>query len=388
MYSLKVLAIEDDETQDMECLGEENFEEIEEMPQISLNAINESREVSLMRLEGLLVELQPELQVVVEEFMDVFVVPKELPPRRPCDHRISMLEGTTLVNVRPYRHSPTQKDAIESMVQELLNTGVIRSSNSPFALPIAMGHYEFLVIPFGLTNAPSTFQALMNDVFKPFLRKIILVFFDDILIYSKSLQEHVEHLKNVLEVMRQHQLYAKLSECVFGSKQVEYLGHVISALGVATDPSKIKAMEAGLFQLIPLTLLLMKNGFKWNTATQSAFEQLKQAMISAPVLALPNFEKEFIVETDASRVGIIAVLIQGGHLIAYLSKTLSTKHQLMSTYEKEFLAVILALERWRGYLLDKHFKIKTNHFNLKYLLDQRITTPTQMKWLPKLMGFD
>ncbi|GKG45994.1 hypothetical protein Tco_0498440, partial [Tanacetum coccineum] len=95
-------------------------------------------EVSLMRLEGLPVELQPELQVVVEEFMDVFAVPKELPPRRPCGHRIPMLEGTTQVNVRPYRHSPTQKDAIESMVQELLNTDVIRSSNSPFASPIAM----------------------------------------------------------------------------------------------------------------------------------------------------------------------------------------------------------------------------------------------------------
>nr|GEV76162.1 reverse transcriptase domain-containing protein [Tanacetum cinerariifolium] len=111
-------------------------------------------------------------------------------------------------------------------------------------------------------------------------------------------------------------------------------------------------------------------------------------MISAHVLSLPNIEKEFIVETDASGVAIEAVLIQGGHPIAYLSKTLSTKHQLMSIYEKEFLAIILALERWIGYLLDRHFKIKTNHSSLKYLLDQRITTPTQMKWLLKLIGFD
>nr|GEV47315.1 hypothetical protein [Tanacetum cinerariifolium] len=166
------------------------------------------------------------------------------------------------------------------------------------------------------------------------------------------------------------------------------LGHVISAMGVSTDPSKIQAMESwpiptnvkqlrgflghtGYYRRFiksyasisrPLTLFLKKNGFKWNEEAQTAFEQLKQAMISAPVLALPDFEKEFIVEMDASGVRIRAVLIQGGHPIAYLSKTLSVKHQMMSTCEKEFLAVILALER--------------------------ISTPTQMKWLPKLMRFD
>ncbi|GKC03170.1 putative mitochondrial protein [Tanacetum coccineum] len=202
------------------------------------------------------------------------------------------------------------------------------------------GDYEFLVMPFGLTNAPSTFQALMNE----------------------SLEEHVIHLRAVLEVMRKHQLYAKLSKCVFGTGQVEYLGHVISAKGVSTNPAKIKAMEdwhvssnvkqlrrflglIGYYRRFiksyasisrPLTLLLNKNGFQWNKEAQVAFEHLKKAMMSAPVLPLPDFEKEFTVETDASGVGIGAVLIQGDHPIAYLSKTLSAKHQLMSTYEKEF----------------------------------------------------
>ncbi|GKG25468.1 putative mitochondrial protein [Tanacetum coccineum] len=111
-------------------------------------------------------------------------------------------------------------------------------------------------------------------------------------------------------------------------------------------------------------------------------------MISTPVLSLPNFNKEFVMETDACDVGIGAVLVQDGHPIAYTSKALSPKHQALSTYEKEFLAVLLALEKWRGYLLDKHFKIKTDHFSLKYLLDQRLTTPFQTKWLPKLLGFD
>ena len=214
--------------------------------------------------------------------------------------------------------------------------------------------------------------------------------------------------------MRHHKLYAKQSKCVFGTSQVEYLGHVISAQGVATEPSKIKAMETwpqpknikqlrgflgltGYYRRFiknyatlsrPLTQLLKKNGYTWNEQAQAAFQQLKEAMIKAPVLSLPNFSKPFVIETDASGVGLGAVLLQDGHPIAYLSKSLSQKHQSLSTYEKEFLAVILALEKWRGYLLDRHFVIKTDHFSLKYLLDQRMTTPTQMKWLPKLMGFD
>ncbi|GJY94661.1 putative mitochondrial protein [Tanacetum coccineum] len=111
-------------------------------------------------------------------------------------------------------------------------------------------------------------------------------------------------------------------------------------------------------------------------------------MVKALVLALPNFEQEFVVETDASGKGIGAVLCQNSHPIAYRSKTLSSRHQALSTYEKEFLAVVAALDKWKGYLLDRHFKIKTGHFSLKYLLKQKLTTPFQFKWLPKLLGYD
>ena len=276
------------------------------------------------------------------------------------------------------------------------------------------GHYEFLVMPFGLTNAPSTFQSLMNEVFKPFLRKFVLVFFDDILVYSRNVEEHGVHLQKVLQVMREHTLYAKRSKCSFAVPKVEYLGHIISSEGVATDPTKIEAMKnwqipttvkqlrgfLGLtgyyrrfiknYALIsqPLTSLLKKHSFHWNESAEQAFMKLKNAMIEAPVLGLPDFTQEFVVEADASGTGIGAVLCQNGHPLAYLSKALSVKHQSLSTYEKEFLAVIAALDKWKGYLLDRHFKIKTDHFSLKYLLDQKMTTPFQLKWLPKLLGFD
>ncbi|GJS94474.1 putative mitochondrial protein [Tanacetum coccineum] len=233
------------------------------------------------------------------------------------------------------------------------------------------GHYKFLVMPFGLTNAPSTFQSLMNEVFKQHLRKFVLVFFDDILIYSQTMEDRALHLKIVLEIIRHHQLYAKRSKCVFGTDKVEYLGHVISTKGVATDPEKVKAMNEwpvpinlkqlrGFLGLIgyyrrfiqgyatirkPLTQLLKKNSFVWTDESQAAFLKLKQAMVSALVLRLPNFSKEFILETYASGVGLGVVLLQEGHPIAFLSKTLSAKHQLMSTYEKRIFGYYICFRK-------------------------------------------
>uniref|UniRef100_A0A2N9G868 Reverse transcriptase domain-containing protein n=1 Tax=Fagus sylvatica TaxID=28930 RepID=A0A2N9G868_FAGSY len=193
------------------------------------------------------------------------------------------------------------------------------------------GHYEFLVMPFGLTNAPSTFQALMNDVFKPFFRKFVLVFFDDILVYSQNLEEHKNHLKAVLQVLVDHQLFAKRSKCVFAVGEVEYLGHVISGKGEQTDPKKIAAMDA----------------FKWNEKAELAFEKLKEALSQSPCLALPDFSKTFVVECDASGYGVGAVLMQEGRPLAFYSQALKGKALFLSTYEKELMALVLFDDRSR-----------------------------------------
>lgn len=210
------------------------------------------------------------------------------------------------------------------------------------------GHWEFRVMPFGLTNAPATFQALMNTIFQPLLRHCVLVFVDDILIYSKTLEDHLHHLQQVFTILKHHKLYLKKSKCSFAQSSLEYLGHIISAQGVATDPHKTQAIATwptpvdakqlrsflgllGYYRKFiknygaisrPLTDLLKKHTlFHWNKDLQNSFDALKQALVSAPVLALPDFSKGFTIETDASSIGIGAVLSQGSHPIAYISST-------------------------------------------------------------------
>ncbi|KAK8943096.1 hypothetical protein KSP39_PZI009423 [Platanthera zijinensis] len=276
------------------------------------------------------------------------------------------------------------------------------------------GHYEFLVMPFGLSNAPSTFQAVMNETFRPLLWRSVLIFFDDILIYSRSWEEHVEHVAQVLTILRQHQFYAKLSKCSFEQPEVEYLGHLVSAQGVRADPKKIKSMVewprptnvralrgflglTGYYRRFvkdygklarPLTQLLHKESFTWHEEAERAFSALKEAMTTTPVLALPDFTKEFVVETDASGVGIGAVLMQEGRPLAYFSKALTPRTLGLSTYEKEMLAILHAVTLWRPYLLGHHFKVRTDHQSLKHFLDQRLASPLQQKWLTKLLGYD
>jgi hypothetical protein len=276
------------------------------------------------------------------------------------------------------------------------------------------GHYKFLVMPFGLCNAPSTFQSLMNHVFRPFLRHFVLVFFDDILIYSKTWKDHLTHVDQVLSLLAQHHLFLKQSKCAFGASEVEYLGHLVGKDGVRVDPKKIEAMQdwphpktlkrlrgflglTGYYRKFvknygkiaaPLTTLLKKNSFTWTPAAAQAFQTLKMAMCTTPVLALPDFTKTFVLECDASGKGIGAVLMQEGRPLAFTSKQLSEKNLGKPIYEKEMLAILHAVELWHPYLLGQRFQIKTDHQSLKYFLEQRISSQEQQKWVTKLFGYD
>jgi len=202
-------------------------------------------------------------------------------------------------------------------------------------------------MPFGLTNAPAAFMDLMNRVFKDFLDKFVIVFIDDILIYSRTHEEHCEHLRIVLQILKEKQLFAKFKKCEFWLEKVSFLGHIISKDGISVDPSKVEAVSvwprpnnvsevrsflglAGYYRRFiegfskiatPLTALMRKNvKFSWSDACEESFQELKKRLISAPVLALPSGTDGFAIYSDASKNGLDCVLMQNGKVIAYASR--------------------------------------------------------------------
>jgi hypothetical protein len=265
------------------------------------------------------------------------------------------------------------------------------------------GLYEFLVMPFSLCNAPATFQTLMNDVLRPFLCRFVLVFFDDILIYSSTWADHLCHIHAVLSELRRHQLFIKCAKCAFSAPSVSYLGHIILEAGVAMDPAKVQAIHdwptprsaravRGFLGLMgyyrkfvhnygmvaaPLMTLLKKDGFFWSPEAATAFDALKFVVTSAPILAMPDITKPFIVECDASTYGFDAVLIQEGHPIAFFSRPVVPRHHALTAYERELIGLVHAVRHWRPYLWGCRFVVKTDHYSLKYMLDQRLAMTPQ-----------
>ena len=273
--------------------------------------------------------------------------------------------------------------------------------------------YEWLVMPFGLSNAPSTFMRLMNDVLRPFSGKFVVVYFDDILIYSQTTAKHKRHLHTVCAKLQAEKLFANVAKCAFLPPSVSFLGFIVSAAGIAVDPGKTKAMRNwptpssplevrsfhGLAQFYRrfirnfsslaalLTELLKLPCFEWSVSADRAFQQIKVALTTAPVLRLPNFDKLFDVATDASGVGIGAVLSQELHPVSYFSEKLSDAKSRYSNYDRELYAVVQALRFWRHYLLHREFTLHSDHEALRFLHTQQKLNARHGRWVETLQDY-
>jgi hypothetical protein len=292
----------------------------------------------------------------------------------------------------------------------------IRATNIPKTIFITRyGLYEYMVMPFGLTNAPAYFMYLMNKVLMEYLDMFVVVFIDDILIFSKNEEEHDEHLHLVLQKHRENQLYAKLSKCKFWLKEVSFLGHIISEGGISVDPSKVKDVLswktpqnvsnirsflglAGYYRRFiegfskiskPITELLAKgNTFEWTPRRETIFQELKKRLTMAPVLTMSNMEKPFSIYCDASGQGLGCVLMQDGHVVAYASRQLRKHKEKYPTHNLELAAVVHALKIWRHYIIGKRCDVYSDHKSLKYIFTQPDLNLMQQKWLELIKDYD
>ncbi|KAJ0603514.1 putative nucleotidyltransferase, Ribonuclease H [Helianthus annuus] len=277
------------------------------------------------------------------------------------------------------------------------------------------GHYEFLVMPFGLTNAPAVFIDLMNRVCKPYLDKFVIVFIDDILIYSRTEAEHEQHLRTILELLKKEQLYAKFSKCEFWIREVQFLGHVVNENGIHVGPTKIEAIKswntprtptevrqflglAGYYRRFienfskiaqPLTSLTQKDRkFDWGEKQEMAFQTLKDKLCQAPILSLPDGTDDFVVYCDASRQGLGCVLMQREKVIAYASRQLKVHEKNYTTHDLELGAVVFALKIWRHYLYGTKCTIFTDHRSLQHIFNQKELNMRQRRWMELLNDYD
>lgn len=303
---------------------------------------------------------------------------------------------------------------IKMAAKDAPKTGFTISTNSSIS-----GHYEFTRMPFGLKNAPSTFQRLMNTVLSGLQGLHCYIYLDDCIIYSQNLQDHIEKLKLVFDKLRQFNLKLQPDKCEFLRREVTYLGHIITDKGVSPNPEKVKAVSQfrvpenpkeiksflgliGYYRRFidnfskltkPLTSLLKKNAvFNWSSEQQTAFENLKEKLITAPLLQYPDFSQPFVVTTDASNYAVGAVLSQGpigkDKPIAYASRTLNRPEGNYSTTEKELLAIIFAVKTFRPYLYGNKFKIVTDHRPLVWLFNVKDPGSRLIRWRLKLEEYD
>ena len=270
-------------------------------------------------------------------------------------------------------------------------------------------------MPFGLTNAPAAFMDMMNRIYRPYLDQFVVVFVDDIMIYSWGRAEHEQHLQLALQVLRENQLYAKLEKCDFLLQEIQFLGHMVSKEGISVDPAKVEAVMrwerpksvfeirsflglAGYYRRFiknfsriacPMTRLTRKGvSFDWNDKCEESFQELKKRLTTAPVLITPMSGEKYTVFCDASRVGLGCVLMQKGRVVTYASRQLKKHKENYPTYDLELVAVVFALKLWRHYLYGESLEVFSDHKSLKYIFTQRDLNARQRRWMEILEDFD
>ncbi|KAJ9561603.1 LOW QUALITY PROTEIN: hypothetical protein OSB04_006763 [Centaurea solstitialis] len=413
---------------------------------------------------------------VVRDYPEVF--PEELPElplHRQVEFHIDLVPGAAPVTKSPSSPAPSKVQKLSNHLQELLDKGFIRPSSSPWGAPVLFvkkedgsfrvcidyrelnkitiknrcllprmddlfdqlqgatyfskidlrsgyhhmrvreediaktafrmryGHYEFLVMPFGLTNAPAVFD------------KFVIVFIDDILINSRSKEEHEQHLRLMMELLKTEDLYAKFSKNEFWIREVHFLGHVVNKEGIHVDPAKIEAIKkweapktpaeirqflglAGYYRRFitnfskiaqPLTMLTQKDRkFVWGEKQEEAFQLLKHKLCNAPIMTLPEGTDNFVVYCDASHQGLGCVLMQNEKVIAYASRQLKIHEKNYTTHDLELGAVVFALKIWRHYLYGTKCTIFTDHKSLQHILDQKMLNMRQRRWVELLNDYD
>ena len=276
------------------------------------------------------------------------------------------------------------------------------------------GLYEWMVMPFGLSNAPSTFMRFMNHILESCIGNFVVVYFDDILIYSKNSMEHLEHLRQLFSILREQRLFVNLKKCDFYVERIIFIGYVVTKDGIEMDRSKIEAITnwptpssihdvksfRGLVSfyrrfirgfssiMAPITECLKGDKFKWTSVAEESFELIKKKVTEAPCLVLPDFNKVFEVECDASQVGIGAVLSQEGRPIAFFSGKLNEAKRKYSTYDKEFYAIYRALFHLSQYLLYKPFVLFSYHEALKFINHQHKLNRRHATWVEFLQAYN
>ncbi|GKA95026.1 putative reverse transcriptase domain-containing protein, partial [Tanacetum coccineum] len=387
---------------------------------------------------------------VVREFSDVFPEDLPgLPPVCQVEFQIDLIPGAAPVARAPYRLAPSEMQELSNQLQELADRGFIRPSTSPWGAPVLFvkkkdgsfrmcidyrelnkltiknryplpriddlfdqlqglsvyskidlrsGYHqlrvrdedipktEFQVMPFGLTNAPAVFMDLMNRVCKPYLDKFVIVFIDDILIYSRNEEEHANHLRIILELLKKEKLYAKFSKFKNWASPTtptevrQFLGLAGYYRRFIKDFSKIAKS---------LTELTQKNKkYIWGEDQESAFQLLKQKLCEAPILALPEGNDDFVVYCDASHQGMGAVLMQREKVIAYASRQLKPNEENYTTHDLELGAVVFALKIWRHYLYGTKCTVFTDHKSLQHILNKKELNMRQRRWLELLADYD